>query len=306
MPAISTNFPDVLDARFARIFDEQWAQLPDRIPLIYGSPPFMGPQKQDLRFSDIGAFGDVPEFSGSIDYDDVYEGYDYTFTHKEYAKGFQVQRKLFDDAQYGIMDAKPQGMSTAYFRTRQRHAAQTFINSFSVDDTWQTGGDGVALCSNSHTTRASGVSTATGFDNLITASFSATALTAARIQFRGYRGDRAERISNVPDLVIHPPDLYAEVFETVQSAGKPGQATNDRNVHEGAYRNIDWEYLTDANNWWLVDSAAMKQFLYWIDRVSKEFAMVEDFDTIVGKWRLYGRYSLGWRGWRWCLGAQVT
>src|SRR3989304_255022 len=162
-PAISTQFPDVLDARFARIFDEQFKQLPDRIPAIYGTPSTMGPQKQDVRFSDVGAFGDVPEFTGTVDYDDVYEQYDYTFTHKEYAAGFQIQRKLFDDDLHGIMDAKPQGMPTAYQRTRQKHAAQPFNLAFSVDSTWQAGGGGGARGPNSHTTRSPGVSTAPGF-----------------------------------------------------------------------------------------------------------------------------------------------
>ena len=37
-----------------------------------------------------------------------------------------------------------------------------------------------------------------------------------------------------------------------------------------------------------------------------EFAMVEDFDTLVGKWRLYSRYGHGHNDWRWVLGAQVS
>ncbi len=306
VPSVSANFADLLDPRFLRIFNDEYKQLPDRIAEFYtvltgGSAP----TRDTLRMSEVGAFGDIPEFTGTVTYDDVFQGYDTTATHKEYASGFQVERKLFDDGQYGIMDAKPSGMATAYSRTRQKHAAQTFNNAFSSDSTWQSGGDGVALCSNSHTTNSS-ASTANGFDNLVTTSFSAVALASARVQMRGFRGDRAERISVVPSSIIHPPDIYDLVFEVTQSAGKPATADNDANVHRGVYATHDWEYLTDANNWFLADPALMRQMLYWIERIGSEFAMVEDMDTIIGKWRLYARYSLMFRNWRFILGAQVS
>ena len=307
MAATATNFPDVLDARFAKIHNDRYKQLPDMIGRFYTIVgPGQTPQKQDYRTSSVGAFGDVPEFNGTITYDDVYEGYDGVITPKEYATGFQIQRKLFKDAQYGIMDAKPRGMSTAYQRTRQKHAAQTFNNGFSVDATWNNFTENLAIFSNSHTTRASGVSTATGFDNLITTAFSAVALAAAQIQMWDFRDDRGNRMTINPTAIIHPNALYDLVWEVIKSSGKPDVSTNNANVHEGAYTGIRWEYLTDTNNWFLVDEVMMKDSLTWFDREADEFAMVEDFDTLVGKWRLYARYGHGHSDWRWGLGAQVS
>ena len=69
---------------------------------------------------------------------------------------------------------------------------------------------------------------------------------------------------------------------------------------------MEWEYITDTNYWWMADSSGMKDALKFVDRVKEEFGMVEDFDTLVGKWRLYARYSLGWNDWRWVLGSQVS
>jgi hypothetical protein len=34
--------------------------------------------------------------------------------------------------------------------------------------------------------------------------------------------------------------------------------------------------------------------------------MVEDFDTLVAKWRGYARYANVYTNWRWVLGSQVT
>jgi hypothetical protein len=196
-------------------------------------------------------------------------------------------------------------MSTAYQRTRQKHAAQLFNNAFSVDSTWNNFTENVSLCSNSHTT-TSGASTASGFDNLITSSLSAVSLAAARIQMVNFRGDRAERISVMPSTLIIPPDLYQIAYEIVESDGAPDTANNNANVHKGMYNIIEWNYLTDVNNWFLADSTMMKDSVTWVDHTTMEFAMVEEFDTFVGKWRLYARYGHGHNDWRWILGSQVS
>jgi hypothetical protein len=38
----------------------------------------------------------------------------------------------------------------------------------------------------------------------------------------------------------------------VKSTGKPDTAENNINVHKGAYNLIEWNYLTDTNNWFLM------------------------------------------------------
>ena len=307
VPARSTSFADLLDSRFKKIYNDQYTQLPDRVSEFYGVMSGSdSPTKDTMRFSQVGAFGDVPEFTGSVIYDDVNQGYDTTLTHVEYASGFQIERKLYDDALYNIMDAKPRGLSTAYSRTRQGHGAGVFNNAFSRVTTWSTNTEALALCSNVHTTTAAGVSTTVGFDNLSTGSLNAVNLATSRILMRGWRDDRGNRISASPGMVVIPPDLYAEAYEITQSQGKPDTANNNANVHQGQYQVVDWEYLDDANNWFLIDKTFQKQFNIWSQRLEPEFAQVEDFDTLIGKWRLYVRYSMGHVDWRWLVGHQVA
>lgn len=306
MPAISTNFGDLLDPRFQKAFNGWLDELPDRIGDFYSKPSASSaPTPSDYRVTQINGFGDVPEFVGTVNYQETSQGYDSTISYKEYASGFQVERKLYDDALYSIMDRKPTALADAYMRTRQRHAAQLFTNGFSVDTTWLSGGDGVALCSDSHTTN-SGASTSAGFDNKITAALSAVALTAARIQMRGFRGPNAERITVMPSDLLVPVNLYDVAYEITESQGKPDTANNNANVHYGKYKTSDWEYLTDTNDWFLMDGSMRKQVVTWVDRLPYEFAMAEDMDTIVAKWRLYARYGAGWSDWRWILGSQVS
>ena len=307
IPVISTGFPDVLDARFADIVDNRFKEVPDMISTFYdivqgGSAP----TRDTYRTSEVGAFGDVPEFTGTVTYDDVNQGYDGTITPKEYASGFQIERKLFDDDLTGIMESKPKQLSIAVARTRQKHAAQPFNNAFGVDTTWNNYTENVALCSDSHTTTAPGVGTTAGFDNLVTSSLSSVSLTAARIQFRGLRGDRGQVLDIEPDMILIPPDLAGTAYEIGESMGVPENANNAANYNKGKYRIVEWQRLSSTRNWYLIDSTLMKDGLHWVERIGMEFAMVEDFDRFTGKWRVYLRYGNGHNSWRWLIGAQVA
>lgn len=304
VPHISTNFADVLDPRFQDIFTDQFKELPDMLPQLFSFPGDNG--REDIRWSDVGAFEDIPQFTGTVQYDSQTQGYDTVATPLEFASGMQVERKLFDDDQYNIMDQKPRGLATSYQRTRQKHGARILNNAFSSDTFFYVNSEGVALCSNSHTTNAAGVSTANGFDNLITSALSAVSVTTARIQMRGFRDDKANRLSVIPNELWIPVDLFEIAFEIAQSMGKVDTAENNRNVHHGVFNIMEWEYLTDTNNWFMADSTMRKQFVKWIDRIPMEFAFAEDIDTLIAKWRLYARYSNAWTNWRWVNGASVS
>lgn len=305
-PAVSTAFGDLLDPRFQRIFNEQTdrEQLRDMIPTLFGMPQDNG--RADMRWSSSGAFGNYPFFTGNVTYDSVTQGFDVTQTHLERASGFQVERKLFDYDQYNIMDQKPAGLATAAMRSRQIDGARIWNNAFGIDSLFYTHTEGVALCADTHLTNSTVADTSAGFDNKLTIALSATALATARIQFRAFRDDRGNRYDAMPDEIMIPPDLYDVAFEIVKSSGKPDTAENNRNVHEGAYTIIEWNYLTDTNNWFLQDSSVRKQHLHWVDSAPLEFAYAEDLDTIIAKWRSYMRYSNAWDDWRWTLGSQVS
>lgn len=302
-PHVSTNFADLLDPRFQRIFHEVYPQLMDKLPELYNFEGTNG--RNDMRFSQVGAAQDFEEFEGTVQYDSLTQGFDTILTPLEFTSGLQTERKLFDDDQYQIIDQRPRALAMAANRTRQKHGARVFNLATSVDTFLYNNTEGVSLCSNSHTSNAD-ADTSTGFDNLVTTALTWTAVKAARIQARAFRDDRGNRIDVNMNQLLYPPDLYGEAYEIVASAGRPDNANNARNVHEGQYELIEWNYLTDANNWFLMDRAMRPLMLHWTDRVSIEFAMVEDFDTLIAKWRGYMRYAAGWSDWRFVLGAIVS
>lgn len=302
-PMDSTIFSDVVDPRFQRIFSETLKPLPDMIGNVFTMVPTNG--RNNMTWSEIGALTDWDEFTGSVAYTALSQGYDVTMTPLEFTKGVQVRRKLAADDQFHIFDQKPKEVATSGHRTRQKHGARIFNNAFSNDTLFYSHSEGVALCSDSHTT-TSGASTATGFDNLTTAALTATAVFALRLQMIGFLDDVGNKFEVEPDELWYPPDLCEKAFEIIKSPGKVDQATNNRNFHEGRYAPYEWRYLIDTNNWFMCDSALRKASLFWSDREPLEFAFIEDFDSLVGKWRGYGRWGMTYVQWRFMGGAQVT
>lgn len=301
-PQVSTAFGDLLDPRFQKIFHEEIPQQDDMLPELFDFEPTNG--RNNMTWSDVGALEDWAQFTGSVDYQSATQGYDITLTPLEFASGVQVERKLFDDDQFHIMDQRPKGLATAYKRTRQGHGARMLNNMNSVDTFFYNNTEGVALVSDSHTTN-SGASTGAGFDNQVTTALSAVAVAAARIQAKGFRDDNANRMDVNMDEMWIPTNLFEVAFEIVESMGKVETANNNRNVHHGQYTIKEWNYLTDTNNWALTDSTLRKMWCKWSDRVGVEFAFAEDLDTIIAKWRGYARYGNAHLNWRWIIGAIV-
>ncbi len=299
-PHVNTNFGELFDIRFERIANEEYAKHPDIVAKLFKDQEHNG--RDRMTFNAVSTIGDF-EQSSNVTYNDIHMMYTTEMVYLPFTNGFQVQRELFDDDQYHIFDGKPKHLARSAWRTKQQHGARVFNNAFAVDTLFYTQEEGVALCSNSHTT-TTGASTSTGFDNLITGALTATSVATGRIQMTQLLGTQAERISVQPDTLLFAPGNYEKAFEIVNSPGKLDTANNNANVHEGRYKLIEWNYLTSATNWFMIDSTLMGDHLLWSDRVPLEYGFIEDFDTFTAKYRAYMRYANCWTDWRWILGSQ--
>ena len=297
--AISENFGDLLDARFTKIFQDEYAEnlKASLSPLFNVTSVSKG---ADYRVSGMGSLSDVDAFDGTITYDSPSQLYDKTITFPEKAKGIKVERKLYDDDLYGIMDQRPRGLATAVARTRLKSEAEIFNNAFTSAD----GGDGVALCSASHPYSPDDATTQS---NSGTSALSATSVEATRrIGAASLYNDRGELALVEYDTIVVPVYLEEAGYEIINTSGKVDSAENNVNFHKGRYNMIVSPRLTDSNNWMFVDSRLAKQFLFWVDRVKPEFNYDRDFDTLVAKWSVYMRYGVGYGSWLWCYGHNVT
>lgn len=299
--AIQEQWAELLEPGLREIFFTQYEALvaESRLPMLFNVQSSSKAQEHDLG---VGGFGDWREYEGAIEYEDNEQGFKTTYTHAEFARGFKVERKLVDDDQYNIISRRPAGLALTAMRTREKAAASVFNNAFSSS---YTGGDSVALCSASHPYSPSNASVQS---NAGSTALSYDALISTRLLMREFKDDRGELTPVMPDLLIVPPELEETAFTIMQTTNKPGTADNDANyARSRVNRFLVWDYLTDANNWFLVDSRMMKMFLNWFDRVPLEFAVdpTSDF-RLEARYRGYMRYSYGWSDWRFIYGHEVA
>jgi len=253
----------------------------------------------------VGGFSDWEEYKGAIEYDDNAEGYKTTYTPTEFARGFTVERKLVDDDLYNVINKKPKGLATAAMRKREKDAADVFNNAFTASAAYY-GADDQSLCDGAHPHSPSRTSSTQS--NSGTTALSRDSIIATRKLMRSYTDDRGELIQVMPDTLLVPPELEDKAYVEARTPLKTGSGDNDISyVNSLGLKVIVWDYLTDANNWFMIDSEMIKQHLTWFNRVPLGFALnpLSDFQ-LKAQFRGYMRYSLGWNDWRFVYGHAVS
>lgn len=248
----------------------------------------------------IGGMGDVPEYKGTIEYDSFEPLFPARYIHKEYAKGIAIERKLIDDEKYGVIQDKVQRRGMEFDRTIEKHAASIFNNAFSSS---YVGGDAVALVSDSHPYSPTDAGTQ---DNKGALPLTHENVIATRIAMQRFKDSGGEILTVVPDRLVVPIELVPTAQVIVDSLQKSGTANNDTNVNR-VYQISTSPFLTDPNDWFLVDTRLAKMFLRWYWRVRPEWKTdpTSDFNLML-RFRGYMRYSFGWDHWAWIYGHQVA
>ena len=300
MTAISEQWANLLEPGLRSIFNTTREGLAASAvaPQIFNVSSSAKAQEHDLG---VGGMGDWQEYKGAIQYDDLEEGWKTTYTHTEFAQGFAVERKLVDDDLYNVINQRPAALAISAMRKREKDAASVFNNAFSSS---YTGGDAIELCGahpfspGNASTQANNGTSALSYDNII----------ATRKLMREFQDDRGELVSVLPNTIIVPPELENTAWEILNSMNKPDTANNNGNyVRSTGFNLVVWDYLTDANNWFMADGSLMNLYLNWFDRVPLEFTADPTSDyNLISKFRGYMRYSYGWSDWRWVYGHAVA
>src|SRR3990167_6090512 len=310
MPMISDHWSTLVDTAIREAFFLGFSGGDRRVSMI---PQLFNVQSSNMADEKVQAIGGISskgwnfEDSGRVQYTEPVLGYEETFTHHEVARGIQVERKLIDDNRISQALDAAGNLGDSAFRVRELAGAQVFINAFSaataetLDDYGvdAVGADLVGLGSNAHPTSPS--------DSTALTNEGVLALTAANVsttrQLHMALTDMNGDLLNVmPDEILVPPELEDTALIIVRSAQDPASANNAINPQSSRFTVRTWHYLTDSTAWFMMDSGLRRQSLRWYDRVPLEFGREQDFDTLVGKWRAYMRWSLGWTDWRWVYG----
>ena len=290
----SANFENLLDERLRKVYFNTLQEVPTKIPMLYNILSSDKAVEYDYEIGDIGSIG---EFNGKIDYSDIDGQYRTSYEHTEYAGGIQIQRRLLDDDQYSVINKAPNLLAVSMRRRRETDAAEVFNSAFAT----KTYGDGLVLCSSAHTA----VGTTTTWSNAGSSALSPASISAARLAMKKFTSSSDQIVDLDPDTVIVPIDLEETATEILKTDRQIDSANNNVNFNQDRYKLIVWRYLTDTNDWFMVDSRLMKMQLNWFNRIGVEFNKDVDSDTYIRKWSSYMRYSNGASGWRFIYGSQV-
>ena len=263
--------------------------------------------KYQERYQGMGANGLVQPFTGTVKYETFDASYETVLRNYELAQGLSVERRLFDDEQYGIIRDRAQAMADAFDKTIEHDAVQVFINGFTdtgLNRLGQSlsGADGVGLLSTAHP--YSPAQSGTTQSNEDTLPLSLANLDLSRQRMWNWTDDKGDLMAVTPDTLLVPAELERTATQILseRAVWEPGSAQFDVNMFSGRMKLLVWNRLTDANAWFVIDSQAMKRYLIWQWRIRPEFARTEDFDSLQAKFRGYMRYGIGWSHWAWIYG----
>jgi phage major head subunit gpT-like protein len=254
-------------------------------------------QRAAERTQELGNFGLVPEYNGSIEYDEVEPGDRMTFIHKEFAKGLKLPRRLIDDEEYGAVNRMLSNHALAFSRTVTYHMSSVFNNAFSSSFPVA---DGSALCA---TGRDSGKAV---LSNKGTDALTHDAVVDTRAAMRQFKDRNGLVLQVRPNALVVPIDLESTAFEITQSVNRSDNAENASNFNRQMRYVVD-PLLEDANDWFLVDSEKARMHLMWFWRVQPELQVhpASQYDLEL-RTRGYMRYSFGADDFVWIYGHEVS
>ena len=237
----------------------------------------------------------------AVSYDNATEGFTARYAHETVALAFSLTEEAVEDNLYDRLGSRyTKALARSMANTKQIKAAAILNNAFSSS---YTGGDGVALVSNSHPLGGGGTSSnrPTAYADL-----NETSLEDALINISTLVDDRSLTIALQGRKLIVPPQLQFVADRLLQTPGRVGTSDNDINaiknmgmVPEGYVVN---NYLTDTDAWFLKTDCpdGFKHF----ERSPMQTSLEGDFDTGNMRYKARERYSFGYSNWRAVFASQ--
>jgi hypothetical protein len=237
----------------------------------------------------------------AVEYDNATEGFTARYAHETVALAFSLTEEAVEDNLYDRLGSRyTKALARSMANTKQIKAAAVLNNAFSSSF---TGGDGVALVSNSHPLGGGGTASnrPTAYADL-----NETSLEDALINVSTLVDDRNLTIALQGRKLIVPPALQFVADRLLQSPGRVGTSDNDINaiknmgmVPEGYVVN---NYLTDTDAWFLKTDCpdGFKHF----ERSPMQTSLEGDFDTGNMRYKARERYSFGFSNWRAVFASQ--
>lgn len=278
-----------IHAWWGRMYDEHREEFPD----LFDKETSDKAYEEDVEITGFGLAPVKPE-SSAIVYDTETQGAVSRYSHVAYALGYIVTYEELRDNLYEVVSKRrAQALAFSMRQTKENVGANVYNRAFNSSF---TGGDGVSLISTAHPTLNGNQS-----NQLTTAAdLSEAAIEDLVIQIMQTQNNRGLRISNLPQSLHIPPQLWFEANRILKSVLQNDTSNNAINVlkatnalPKGIFVN---HYFTSATAWFIRTN--IPRSMQWFEREAISFDQDNDFDTKNAKAANYERYSMGWTDFR--------
>lgn len=293
MPAgiITTgNHPKLLWPGVHATWGQVYAQRPVEYDALYDWETSDRAYEEDVQITGFGLASVKPEGTAGT-YDSEVQGIISRYIHIAYSLGFIVTYEELQDNQYPVVaPRRAQANAFSMAQTVENVAAFLYNNAFAT--TFFTTGDGVALCSASHTQATGGT-----YSNVLTpaADLAEASLEDLTIQIMGVTTDRGLLINAMPESLHIARQEWYNANRILTSVQQSGTANNDINVlratnvfPKGIKLN---HYFTAPHAWFIRTNIPNGMRAFWRERPS--LSRDNDFDTKNAKALSYMRLSVG-------------
>lgn len=299
------DFGILLEPKLRKVFYDTYKEVPEQFSKIYNVKTSKKAKETDYG---IGAFRPWTQFGKSsttvgdsdnmpqISYQKLHPGLERTYIHEEFASGFMVERKFVDDEMYDVIEKLPKDLARAGRYKVEMDACSMFNDALNATPKNKIY-DEKSLFSKAHPLiEAEHDGLAQTCSNLVEGSLSADTLKEALLLGRKQLDEAGKLIVMNFDTIVVPPALEWLAMELTKTTGKPGTELNDINVLKGSLNIVVWDFLTNDDACFIMDSKNHEANFFW--RVKPDFQSEKDFDSLVKKYNGYMRYSYGVSDWR--------
>tara|TARA_Y100000310_G_scaffold157246_1_gene156620 strand:- start:3978 stop:4874 length:897 start_codon:yes stop_codon:yes gene_type:complete len=295
MATLTKNHPDLLTDGFRKILFDEFGRYEDQYTQVFNIESSTKPDENDTL---VGTLGLIPERNegAAVVYDDPPAGFDSTYTHREFALGFQVTRIMLEDDQFRVMRRMPAQLGISLRQTIETDGANVLNNGFGTSDKFSSA-DGKALFADDHPLEGGGTE-----QNTLTsaADLSATSLEQALIDIAETTDDRGKKIALRPQKIVIPVNLQWTARKLLGSSLDPDSANNAINPASGILPFTVNNFLTDTDAWFIQCDRHQMNF-FW--RRRPDFDRDNDFETDNLRFKVTSRWSRGFSHWAGMYGS---
>ena len=304
-PMRSSDFRSIVEPILNQAFDGVYDQRADEYKQVFKEDTGIArAYHEEPMLYGMSTAQLLPD-SNPVAYDSGGQLFVKRYTYDVYGLAFALTKVLVEDGDHiRIGSTFSKHLAQSMTEALETVTANDFNRAFTSG---YTGGDGVILCSASHTSIATGDTTATS--NLLTtsAALSQTSLEQMLIQIRQASDPRGKKIRLLPKkLVISPSNSFqAEVL--LKSVLRAGTSNNDLNPVKSMGQLSDIAVLsrmTSATAWFIQTDADNGMQVKWRRKVEK--SMEGDFETDSVRYKSTMRFGHGWTDWRTVFGTPGT